>query len=97
MSQILIERTHALGLPTARQHAQAWAAKATAKFGVECRYEAGDAQDVLHFNGNGMDGQLHVTATALRLQAQLGFMAAMFQSAIEDKLNAQFDAMVASA
>lgn len=97
MSHIHIERQHTLGLPAARQHAQAWAEKATAKFGVQCRYEAGDAQDVLHFDGNGMEGSLHVSATALKLEAQLGFLAAMFQEKIEAKLNAQFDEMVQSA
>ena len=94
MSHILIERTHALGLPAARQHAQAWAHKATAKFGVQCRYENGDTQDVLHFSGNGMDGQLTVTPERLHLQAELGFLAAMFQEKIEAKLNQQFDEMV---
>ena len=97
MSQILIERHHALGLPAARLHAQRWADKATAKFGVQCRYEAGDAQDVLHFSGNGMDGQLYVSAERLQLQAELGFLAAMFQDKIEAKLNEQFDEMVTSA
>ena len=97
MSHIHIERQHTLGLPAARQHAQVWAEKATAKFGVQCRYEAGDVQDLLHFEGNGMEGQLQVSANALKLQAQLGFLAAMFQDKIEAKLNAQFDEMVRSA
>lgn len=97
MSQILIERQHTLGLPTARQHAQTWATKATAKFGVQCRYEAGNDSDVLHFEGNGMEGRLHVTGTELKLQAQLGFLAAMFQDKIEAKLHEQFDAMVQAA
>ena len=97
MSQILIERQHALGLPVVRQHAQTWASKASDKFGVQYRYEAGDQQDVLHFEGNGIEGQLHVTETQLRLQAQLGFLAAMFQDQIEAKLNAQFDEMLQAA
>lgn len=94
MSHILIERQHTLGLPAARQHAQTWAEKAHAKFGVQCRYEAGEDSDVLHFEGSGMEGSLHVTGTQLKLQAQLGFLAAMFQDKIETKLNEQFDAMV---
>lgn len=97
MSHILIERQHTLGLPAARQHAQTWAEKATAKFGVQCRYEAGAHSDVLHFDGNGMEGRLHVSAAHLKLEAQLGFLAAMFQDKIEAKLNEQFDAMVQSA
>lgn len=96
MSTIFIERSHSLGLPAARQQAQIWADKATAKFGVQCRYEAGDVQDVLHFEGNGMNGQLQITADQLTLRAELGFLAAMFQEKIEAKLNAQFDAMVQS-
>lgn len=96
MSDIQIDRAHSLGLPAARQHARLWADKAQAKFGVECRYEEGDDADVLHFNGNGMEGQLQVTATALQLRATLGFLAAMFQEKIETKLNEQFDEMVAA-
>ena len=94
VSHIHIERQHTLGLPAARQHAQAWAEKATAKFGVECRYEAGDTQDLLHFEGSGMDGQLHISASHLKLEAKLGFLAAMLQETIEAKLKAQFDEMV---
>lgn len=97
MSHIHIERQHQLGLPAARAHAQQWADKASAKFGVQCRYEAGEASDVLHFSGNGMDGTLQVTAERLELHAELGFLAAMFQSTIEEKLHAQFDAMVQTA
>jgi len=97
VSHITIERQHTLGLPAARQHAQTWAEKAHAKFGVQCRYEAGDHADVLHFDGNGMQGQLHVSSTQLLLNAELGFLAAMFQDTIEAKLNAQFDEMVQSA
>lgn len=97
MSHILIERQHALGLSAARQHAQTWAAKATAKFGVQCRYETGSDSDVLHFDGNGMEGHLLVTGNQLKLQAQLGFLAAMFQDKIEAKLHEQFDEMVQAA
>ncbi|MDO4592893.1 MAG: polyhydroxyalkanoic acid system family protein [Comamonadaceae bacterium] len=97
MSHILIERQHALGLAVARQHARTWAEKATAKFGVQCRYEEGSSSDVLHFEGNGMQGQLHVTGNTLKLQAELGFLAAMFEDKIKAKLNEQFDEMVQAA
>ncbi|MDH0049937.1 MULTISPECIES: polyhydroxyalkanoic acid system family protein [Comamonas] len=97
MSDIQIDRPHTLGLPTARQHARLWADKAQAKFGVECRYEEGGEHDVLHFSGNGIDGQLHVSADALQLRASLGFLAAMFKDQIEAKLRAQFDDMAAAA
>lgn len=97
MPDIQLSRTHTLGLPAARQHAQRWGEQAAAKFGVQCAYEAGDTRDLLRFSGNGVDGQLVVTATALELQAELGFLAAMFKDSIEAKLNAQFDALLASA
>jgi len=93
VSDIQIDRTHTLGLPTARQHARLWADKAQAKFGVECRYEEGAEHDVLHFSGNGIDGQLQVSGDALQLRASLGFLAAMFKDQIEAKLRAQFDDM----
>lgn len=96
VSHILIERQHTLGLPAARQHAQVWAEKASAKFGVQCHYEEGADLDVLRFEGNGMEGCLHVSAQALKLEAQLGFLAAMFQDQIEAKLNEQFESMLQS-
>ncbi|MNZ99686.1 putative polyhydroxyalkanoic acid system protein (PHA_gran_rgn) [compost metagenome] len=95
MPDIQLSRAHTLGLPAARQHAQRWAEKATEKFGVQCEYVCGETQDELRFSGNGIDGQLTVTANALDLQAELGFLAAMFKDSIEAKLNAQFDAMLA--
>ena len=97
MTDILISRIHTLGLPAARKHAQRWAEKASEKFGVQCAYACGETQDRLSFAGNGIDGQLCVTASTLDLQAQLGFLAAMFKDSIEAKLNAQFDALLATA
>ena len=95
MPDIQISRTHALGLPAAREHAQRWGEKAAEKFGVQCEYESGDSQDLLRFSGNGVDGKLVVTATAFELEAELGFLAAMFKDSIEAKLNAQFDELLA--
>lgn len=97
MPDIQLSRTHSLGLPTARQHAQRWGEQAAEKFGVQCEYESGDAQDLLRFSGNGVDGRLVVTASAFKLEAELGFLAAMFKDSIEAKLNAQFDALIAKA
>lgn len=97
MSDIQITRTHSLGLPLARQHARRWGEQAAEKFGVQCDYTCGDTQDLLRFSGNGVDGQLQVTASALELQAELGFLAAMFKDSIEAKINAQFDALLATA
>ena len=97
MPDIQLSRAHTLGLPAARLHAQRWAEKATEKFGVQCEYACGETQDRLSFSGNGIDGQLTVTASALDLQAELGFLAAMFKDSIEAKLNAQFDALLAAA
>ncbi|MCT9810497.1 polyhydroxyalkanoic acid system family protein [Acidovorax sp. Be4] len=97
MPDIQLSRAHTLGLPAARQHAQRWGEKATEKFGVQCEYEPGDAQDLLRFSGNGVDGRLVVTASAFELEAELGFLAAMFKDSIEAKLNAQFDELLTKA
>lgn len=92
---ILIERTHTLGLPAARQCAHTWAEKARIKFGVTCHPTNHEQQHVLRFSGHGIDGQLCVTATTLQLEATLSLLTAMFQPHIEAKLNAQFDKMLA--
>lgn len=96
MPDIQISRTHDLGLAVARQQAQRWGEKAAEKFGVQCEYASGDTEDLLRFSGNGVDGQLRVTASRLELQAELGFLAAMFKDSIEAKINAQFDALLAN-
>jgi putative polyhydroxyalkanoate system protein len=97
LPDIQISRTHTLGLDTARAHARHWGDKAAEQFGVQCEYASGDTEDLLRFSGNGVDGQLRVTATALELQAELGFLAAMFKDKIESKINAQFDALLMKA
>lgn len=97
MPDIQISRTHSLGLAAARAQARRWGEKATEKFGVQCEYASGDTEDLLRFSGNGVDGQLRVTASALELQAELGFMAGMFKDKIESKINAQFDELLAKA
>lgn len=94
MPDIQISRAHALGLAAAREHAQRWGEKAAEKFGVQCEYAAGDTEDLLRFSGNGVEGELRVTASALELEAELGFLAAMFKDSLEAKINAQFDALL---
>nr|WP_205763839.1 polyhydroxyalkanoic acid system family protein [Acidovorax sp. SRB_24] len=91
---IHFHRPHDLGLARARQAARAWADKAAQKFGMECTYEAGDAQDTLHFRRAGMDGTLQVRADGFELAAELGFLFGAFQERIEAELGAQFDALL---
>lgn len=94
MSQIHIQRHHELGLPTARQAALLWAEKAQEKFAMACRYEEGSAQDIVYFEGPGIEGTMVVQAGQFELHACLGFLLSAFQQQIEAKLNRQFDKLL---
>ena len=94
MSDIHIHRPHQLGLPAARQIALVWAQKVEKKFDVTCRYEEGAEQDTLHFENQGIQGQLQVQADQFELTAKLGFLFSAFKEPLRAKLNAQFDALL---
>lgn len=100
MSDIHIHRPHQLGLPAARQVALVWAQKVEKKFDLTCRYEEGNGpdgpngQDTLHFENQGIQGQLQVQADQFVLTAKLGFLFSAFKEPLRAKLNAQFDALL---
>lgn len=92
---IHIHRPHTLSLPDARQAARRWADKAQAKFSLECDYTEGAQEDCLRFRGAGIEGTLRVDTQQFDLNASLNAFLAMFQQSIEDKINAQFDSVLA--
>lgn len=94
MPDIHILRPHSLGLPEARQVALLWAQKAEKKFDMECVYEEGALQDLLHFSRAGVQGTLQVCAQQFALQAKLGFLFGVFQERIESEINAQLDKLL---
>ncbi|WP_427913636.1 polyhydroxyalkanoic acid system family protein [Ramlibacter sp. MMS24-I3-19] len=95
MPDIHIERSHALGLPKARQLAFRWAETAEQKFDMECTYEEGKESDVLSFTRSGVNGELKVTATTFELHARLGFLLGAFKDRIETEIVKNLDDLLA--
>lgn len=94
MPDIHIHRDHALGLNGAREVATGWAEKAESKFDMSCRYEEGEAEDVLHFSRVGAEGTLRVNAEQFELQAKLGFLLGSFKDQIEQEIGRQLDELI---
>lgn len=79
-----------------RSMARRWAAKAEAKFDMECTYQQGDAHDTLCFSRPGVKGTLEVQPGSLHFHAQLGFLVSAFKERIHAELEQQLDTMLAS-
>lgn len=94
MPDIHIHRDHELGLSDAREVAKGWAEKAERKLDMSCRYEEGDAEDVLHFSRAGAQGTLAVNAECFELRATLGFLLGSFKDQIEQEIARQLDELI---
>ena len=91
MSDIHIERNHALGLAAARAVARQWMRKVEQDYGIECSYEEGDTRDIGQFTRAGIDGTVEVSGSRITLNATLGFMFASFSEQIEQRLLQNLD------
>ena len=97
MADVVIERTHQLGLAGAREVAHRWMRKAEEAYGLECRYVEGADGDQAAFSRDGVDGRVEVGADCLRLEATLGFLFAAFSGQIEQRLASSLDELLAGA
>lgn len=95
MSDIRIQRDHALGLPAARQIAWRWAEQAESEFSMECEYEEGDTEDCVRFSRSGVSGELRVTGGRFDLHAKLGFLLGAFKERIESEIVKNLDTLLA--
>lgn len=95
MADLHILREHALGLAAARTIALAWAEDVEREFGMECVYEEGPDQDVVHFSRSGVKGSLQVHADHFELDAKLGFLLGAFKDKIEAEIVKNLDTLLA--
>jgi putative polyhydroxyalkanoate system protein len=91
MPDIHIHRTHALGLPKARQIALEWAEHVEAKFDMECTILEGETSDTVEFTRSGVKGELIVAADHFALDAKLGFLLGAFSRTIESEIEKNLD------
>ena len=94
MPDLNIERTHTLGLDGARLVAQRWREQAEQEWGMACEFEPGESEDRMRFERSGVSGQLTVTENRFDLQIKLGFLLGAYSSKIEEKIQANLDALL---
>jgi putative polyhydroxyalkanoate system protein len=94
MPELNIERTHTLGLDGARLVAQRWREQAEQDWGMACEFENGESEDRMRFERSGVSGQLTVTENRFDLQIKLGFLLGAYSGKIEEKIQANLDALL---
>jgi putative polyhydroxyalkanoate system protein len=97
MPELKIERTHTLGLAGARAVAARWRAQAEQDWGMACEYESGESEDRMHFARSGVSGELTVCEDRFDLQIKLGFLLGAYSRKIEEKVQANLDALLGPA
>ena len=100
MSEILIQRTHTLGMEKARAISAKWQQEAVDDWGMDCTYVAnqindqGETLDRLNFERAGASGYLEVTASQLTMKLELGFLMASFKDKIEEKITSNLEKLL---
>jgi putative polyhydroxyalkanoate system protein len=92
MSEIRIRRTHSKSLDEARKVAEKMAKQLRKDFDLDYAWDG----QVLRFERSGVDGELHVTAKEVRLEAKLGFLLAFLKPRIEAEVESQLDRLLAA-
>ncbi len=94
MPELKIEREHTLGLDGARMVAERWREQAEKDWGMTCASEPGETLDRMRFERSGVNGELTVTASRFDLQIKLGFLLGAYSGKIEEKIQANLDALL---
>ena len=93
MADIVLKRTHQLGLKGARMAADKMIAKLDQQFNL-----SGDWQgDTLHFDRPGVNGRLAVSDSEMHLEVTLGFLLKAMKGPIERAVHEQLDKVLAEA
>jgi len=82
VSTIDIHAHHTLSHEEALTAADELSAELARKFAIDYGWE----DEVIHFKRTGVDGQIIVSETELRIQANLGFMLMMLKGPIEQEI-----------
>ena len=93
MSNIEIHRTHTLGRHNARQVAQNVADELSDKFSVSCSWQ----DEVLHFKRAGLNGELEVSESEVRVSVRLGLLMLPLKPVLEQHINQYLDELVGPA
>ncbi len=92
MSDIKLVRPHALPLTKAKALAQKTADALAAEYDLESEWHG----NTLRFHRSGVDGQMHVTDSEIRLDVTLGLLLKAFKGKIAGHIERNFDQLLAS-
>lgn len=92
MSDIELTRSHSLPIAKAKALAQKAADALTAEYDLTSEWH----NNTLHFYRSGVDGQIHVTDSEIRLEVALGFLLKAFKGKITEQIERNFDKLLAS-
>ena len=87
MARIIVERSHTLGLATAREKAEVLAAKMASKFGAQTGWEG----DVLAIKRSGADGRIEVGEDNSRVQLELNMLFSAMGGEIRSQIERALD------
>lgn len=87
MSRITVERTHSLGLATAREKAEALAQRLASEYDVKYRWSG----DTLEFKRSGVDGSIAVGGDSVRVELKLGLLLSALGGTIKREIEETLD------
>ena len=91
MSDIKLVKPHSLPLTKAKALAQKTADALAAEYDLESEWHG----NILRFHRSGVDGQMHVTDSEIRLDVKLGLLLKAFKGKIAGHIERNFDELLA--
>jgi putative polyhydroxyalkanoate system protein len=91
MADIEFVKPHSLTLAKAKALVQKTAAALAAEYGLKSEWHG----ESLHFHRSGVDGEMHVTDSEIRLHVTLGFLLKAFKKKLLDHIERDFDRLLA--
>jgi putative polyhydroxyalkanoate system protein len=92
MSDIKYVRSHKLSLKAAKAVAQKTADDLAEEYDLKSEWEG----DTLHFRRSGVDGQMEVTPSQIKLNVHLGFLLRPFRAKFEEHIERHLDELLAA-
>lgn len=91
MADIELTKSHSLTIAKAKALVWKTAEALAAEYGLSSEWQG----DTLHFHRSGVDGQMHVSDSEIRLNVTLGFLLRAFKGKFIDHIESQFDRLLA--
>ncbi len=91
MADIEFTKSHSLTIAKARALVQQAAEALAAEYGLSSEWDG----NTLHFHRSGVDGQMHVTDSEIRLHVTLGFLMRAFKGKLAEHIESHFDRVLA--